>query len=273
MFIQESIKGMTKAEDGRYLIKIIGCDIQGSSAFYPREVIERDIATAFPAGTKIYFDHSDEEGVRSVRDIAGKITGGHVIREDGAYAEVQFNKVAQPIIEDCYDVIGMSIRGKADVIENESGIVVSKLHYHRLNSVDLVSEAGADGGIVQRLKESFNGKETVVEEKDITAIVSAVVDALKPAPADETEAVDLAAVTEAAIEAGLPKAARAKVVAAVKAGSDVEEAIKVEKAYIAQIAEDAVKKKVEPVIEGKVIETAASTVTEDWKNIAERLVG
>lgn len=268
MFIQESFKGLEKSDDGKYLIKIIGVDVQGSSAYYPKEVVERDIATAYPAGTKIYFDHAEEEGIRSVRDVAGKITGGHIVREDGAYAEAQFNKNAKPIIEDCYDVLGMSIKGKADVIENESGIVVSRLHYHRLNSVDLVTEAGADGGIARRLKESFNGRETVVEEKDITAIVSAVVDALKPAPVEDDE-VDLAAVTEAALEAGLPKTARAKVVASVKAGVAVEEAVKAEQTYIKEIAEAT--KPQEEDLEGKVTEVSEDA-TDDWKEIQERLV-
>ena len=48
---------------GIWRTRIIEADVQGSSGYYPADVLRRDGPIAFPAGTHVYLDHptSDEE--------------------------------------------------------------------------------------------------------------------------------------------------------------------------------------------------------------------
>lgn len=263
--LQESNFGLPKSAENKYLVKLIGSDVQGSSGYYSKEMLEQYVPAAFPKGTKVYADHGDSTDVRSVKSLAGKFISEPVLKEDGAYAEVQFGRDYANLVEDFHDVLGMSIYVQGDIeeSEDESGNIVRKvtsLYPSPLNSVDLVSVPGAQGGIAEKLAESFreieaDERKVQVDEKDIKAIAEAVaaslkepfttlaeaVDALKPpAPKeDEENEPDMAAVTESAVEAGLPKSARQRVVEAVKAGADADEAIKAEKGYIDQVLEEA----------------------------------
>lgn len=274
----ESAQGLVEAagKDGLYEIRLIAADVQGSSGFYARSVLERDGATAFPAGTKVFLDHpsadeAENRPERSVRHIAGYLTKAAEIREDGLYGPVKFGREYQTFIEDFAPVLGMSIRagGEVEESEDESGTIrrsVTAIYPGPLNSVDVVTAPGAQGAIVSALHESFRditeNKETErivpMDEKDIKAIAEAVkaiieplVESLKPAaPVEEGTEPDLAAVTESAVEAGLTKSARARVVASVKAGVDVEEAIKAEKDIAAEILAEA---QAAREIDGKVI--------------------
>ena len=44
----------TNSKKGIFYIKVISADVQGSSGYYPAEVLERDGARAFPAGTHMF---------------------------------------------------------------------------------------------------------------------------------------------------------------------------------------------------------------------------
>jgi hypothetical protein len=161
------LESSTLAESGRkgvYKVRIIGSDIQGSSGYYPRSVVERDVKTAFPRLTRVFADHptateSKEMPVRSVRKIAGKIISDPWMEEDGAYAEVQFGREWAEFLEDFHDVVGMSIRASGEKEEQDvdgvSRDVVTEIAASPLNSVDLVTVPGADGAVVEALKESF----------------------------------------------------------------------------------------------------------------------
>lgn len=273
--IRESSGALPKGSDGKYRIRLIGSDVQGSSGYYPREILERDGASAWPAGTKIYADHPSMDEIenrpeRSVRNIAGYLLNDAQMQEDGLYADVQFGRDYRTLVEDFHSVIGMSIYagGEIEESEDESGNIVRRvtsIYPSPTNSVDLVTVAGAQGAITEALTESFREiaenksgvtatdkeSERIVpmDEKDIKAIVdgltealaptiaavNTLVESLKPDEAGDEGEPDLAAVTESAVEAGLPKQARLKVVEAVKAGADVEEAIKAEKDYMESI--------------------------------------
>lgn len=266
----ESTGTLSHGRNGLFEIKLIGADIQGSSGYYPREVLERDGSAAFPKNTKVYLDHpsldeAENRPERSVRNIAGYLTEDAEMREDGLYGKVQFGRDYQTLIEDFAPILGMSIRapGEIEESEDESGIMVKNvtaIYSHPMNSVDVVTVPGAQGAIVGALNESFReiseGKETErtvpVDEKDIQAIVAGVIEALQPTfdavatiaeslkPAEEEETgPDLAEVTESAVAAGLTKTARGRVVEAVKAGTPVEEAIETEKAIAAEILAEA----------------------------------
>jgi len=257
---------------GRYRIKIIGSDVQGSSGFYARETVARDVAKAFPKGTKIYFDHPTEDEIsqlpeRSVRKIAGYLATDPVMESDGAYADAQFGNYgdARTLVEEYREILGMSIHAKGEVAESErDGEFVNEITSlipSPVNSVDLVTVAGAEGAIVEALRESFRDApdekgtapaadtdkknerkshmeiEELAEKVDtIAKSVQTLTDALTPIaeslkPAEKPE-VDVAAAVEAAydeaIEAGLPRKLVKAVVAEVRANpeADVKESIK-----------------------------------------------
>lgn len=160
-----------------------------------------------------------------------------------------------------------------------------------LNTVDLVTVAGAGGKLLE-LAESYtgpmlkplneirakigsevsntehhtNGKDNGMTPEEIQALKEALVaaitaaieplkEALVPAkPADDADqAPEISEVVEAVVAADLPKSARAKVLAAVKGGAKVEEAITAEKGYIKDLTEAL--KDAADLPKGKVTET------------------
>lgn len=265
VILRESV-ALPQGKDGVYRIRIIGKDVYGSSGYWSADVVEQYIPAAFPKGTRVYADHDLEYSGQSrpVKQIMGKLISDPISQPDGMYADVYFGREYQTFIEDFHDVIGMSISASGDTEEYEdksSGKMMTRvlsIEPSELNSVDVVSAAGAQGKIMEAFKdiqESLVTEEKKeakqVDEKEIQAIAEAVGKALAPtlesfgkelvealAPAEEEKPeTDFAAVTEAALEAGLTKRARNKVVEAVKAGADFKEAIAEEKAYHDEIQE------------------------------------
>lgn len=257
---------------GRYRIKLIGSDVQGSSGYYARETVSRDVAAAFPKGTKIYFDHptateAEDQPERSVRKIAGYLATDPIMESDGAYADAQFGNYgdARLLVEEYRDILGMSIRAKGEYQESErDGEVIREITAitpNRLNSVDLVTVAGAEGAVVEALVESYreapleegtapaaeadknNERKSQMEIEELAkkveslaesftallAVLTPLAESLKPEEAPE---VDVAAAVEAAydeaLEAGLPQKLVKAVVAEVKADpkADVKASIK-----------------------------------------------
>ncbi|MFA5387313.1 MAG: hypothetical protein WC322_02865 [Candidatus Paceibacterota bacterium] len=144
-----------------------------------------------------------------------------------------------------------------------------------LNTVDLVTVAGAGGKLLE-LAESYtgpmlkplneirakigsevsgtelhnDGKDNGMTPEEIQALkealVAAITAAIEPlkealvpaAPVDDADqAPEISEVVEAVVAADLPKSARAKVLAAVKGGAKIEEAITAEKGYIKELTE------------------------------------
>lgn len=141
---------------GIWRSKIIAADVQGSSGYYPGEVLRRDGATAFPAGTHIYLDHptSEEEETRperSVRDLAGFMVEDARYEDDpeegpGLYARVQFLPHVKDLVKSIYEHVGLSIRAAGEIAETATGRVVQSIQ-HGL-SVDVVTRAGAGGRLI-----------------------------------------------------------------------------------------------------------------------------
>lgn len=77
------------------------------------------------------------------------------------------------------------------------------------------------------------------ETREAFAALNARIDGLTPATPEPTEAPDRAEVIEAALEEGLSKTARARVLKAVEAGESPEDAIKAEKALKDEILAEA----------------------------------
>lgn len=150
-------------EQGKFLIKVIEFG-EGSSAFYPKEVLERDAAMAFPKGTKIFLDHPTYEEEwnqpeRSVTKIAGYTTADAYYENGSVYAPVKFGREASVIVEDFKEVLGMSIyaMGESEIgtIGDYTGEVLTHFIASPFNTVDIVTVAGAGGSIGARLTESL----------------------------------------------------------------------------------------------------------------------
>lgn len=148
---------------GKYLIRVIQWG-EGSSAFYPKEVLERDGAKAFPKNTKVYLDHPTESEEwdhpeRSVRKIGGYTTEDAYYENGALYAPVQFGREATVIVEDFREVLGMSIYAFGDheigTIGDYTGPVLTSFDESVWNSIDVVTVPGAGGAILERLTESL----------------------------------------------------------------------------------------------------------------------
>lgn len=264
--LTEQNKVLGTAQNARIRLLSAG---QGSSGFYPAEMIEQYGPTAFPAGTQVFNDHLTESeewerrGQHSIKDLVGVTTSAPVYNaeEQSLEADVKFFPNAADFVREAYEHFELSIEAMS--YTNDDG-VVEALIPSPFNAVALVPKGGRDGKItalVESYREKHGNivtnrehavderKETGVEPKDITAIATAVAEALAPSftqitealkPAEvveveKTDAPEASEVAEALIEAGLTKTARARVFEAVKGGEDVAKAIEAEKALREEI--------------------------------------
>jgi hypothetical protein len=182
-----------------YGIKLIAPG-KGSSAFYPKEVLERDGPKVFKAGTHVYLNHptAAEEASRpegDVKNLAGVLTTTAVYNESGAsgpglYARMKVFADHAQTVEEKAPHVGMSIRasGIAESGKSKDGLPVLK-ELTSAESVDVVTKAGAGGMILQ---ESATG-----------AITTQEADTMSP---DEVKKLVESAVTAAVAEANKPVA-------------------------------------------------------------------
>ncbi|MEV6036025.1 hypothetical protein AB0L65_33060 [Nonomuraea sp. NPDC052116] len=142
----------------RFRARIIAGDIQGSSGFYPADMLKRD-AGVFREGLPVFLDHpgateSYDRPERSVRDLAGKLATTAVYERDGLYADVEVYPHWAPVVEAMAGDIGMSIRasGTVEASKDEAirGPIVTSLT--EAASVDFVTAAGAGGKVVALLE-------------------------------------------------------------------------------------------------------------------------
>ena len=241
----------------KWKARLIGVG-RGSKALYTTEAMET-AKVAFPAGTKVNADHmswreKDERPEGSIKSIIGVIASEPVAESDGAYAEIEFIDEWAPKMEQIAPYVGLSIHAQVEWSEEtEDGLpIVTAFVPYPLNSVDVVTEAGAKGKLLEVMESLSNDiidtdannerkkkSMTPEEMKSLAAlIVSEVTEALKPEPksepkdSDEGETVGVAEVAEAMIVAGLPEIARKQVYADIANGTAVEEAITAQKTYI-----------------------------------------
>ena len=227
----------------------------GSSGYYTEAALKDHGPAAFPAGTKINLDHQSLESTWSqpagtLATLAGIVASTPEFKEDGLYAEVEFGETYGPFVEEFAEFIGLSInaQGWGEEFNDEGQRIIEGFVPSVLNTVDLVTEPGAKGRLLKALEsygsidnkivKSTDKENKPMDEKDVKAIVDALTEALTPAltaitealtPAveelDEEGAVDVSAVTEALITAGLPEVARKQVYEAVESGADPVKAI------------------------------------------------
>lgn len=173
--------------DGSGGIKIIAPG-WGSSGYYSEEMLSRDGPQVFTTGTKMFWDHPTlteewERPERSLRDLAGELTGDAVFNAAGSdgpglYAPMKvFGSFASAVNElsGMESGLGVSIRayGKASVgeAEGQTGQIIDELV--GAESVDFVTFPGAGGAVLslfeaarQRLVNPTPKEETMEVEKD-----------------------------------------------------------------------------------------------------------
>lgn len=161
--LRESNNTVPQAEDaakGIWLIQLIAADVEGSSGYYPAEVLERDGAKAFPKGTHVFLDHptwreEDELPERSVDRLAA------VQLEDAYFSEKAngrglFARVSvRPDERERFQwwtenaAVGMSIRALGLKEYNEVTGREEVTELVRGQSVDVVTRAGAGGRLIE----------------------------------------------------------------------------------------------------------------------------
>jgi len=279
--LRESVSG-TLDKKGKRWKGILAVPGQGSSGYYSEEVLREYGPRALAPGAKAFVDH---DPTRSVRDMIGVYPEGAYYEEGvGLVGELEVFPHWEEFVAAVAPHTGLSIymMGESDDDGNVTALIPD-----RQNGVDLVSYPGLEGsGIIEKLYESARaassddgaapavpethskenhdmdievlaGKVDALQESINSLIAShtALAESLKPVevPAEET---DLAAVVEAAVEAGLPKESRDVVVESVKAGAAPEAAIAAQKALV-----ESIRKSVEATVEaadvvtGRVVES------------------
>ena len=146
--------------DGTAAIRVIAPG-NGSSGHYPVEVLQRDGPKVFTKGLHVYWDHptateESDRPERSLRDLAGTLTGDAYYQEEGRtgpglYADVKFFSPYREAVEELAPHIGMSIRaaGKAKMGEIDGKRMPIIEQIMAAQSVDVVTQAGAGGQILE----------------------------------------------------------------------------------------------------------------------------
>lgn len=154
-----SIVRESQTRKGVWEIKIIEAG-EGSSGFYPAEMLERDGAKAFPAGTRMFANHDGWEDMFNggdVRRLIGKTLSDATYRDGALWAEAEFPIADNAaFIEAFWEQIGISINttGESEIgtIGEYTGNVVTKLENDAYTSVDVVVAPGAGGKFIRMLE-------------------------------------------------------------------------------------------------------------------------
>lgn len=270
---------LTSLTGKTWKIKVIEGDRQGSSAYYPKEVLEAG-KHLFKQGTRIFRNHPSSEAKwnqpeRRIEDIIGYLSEDATFDGKDLYANATFLESEQARIKELAEagLIAMSIRAEGEMVEGANGMEVAR--FTAVHSVDVVTQAGA-GGAFEKLLESGNkeiSQDKALEEaqeeetelelpkeflealeglsKSVTALnesLTAEKEARELAEAARVKALEEAEqpkaptageIAEALVESGLSTKARARVLATVEAGADLTEAIKAEKDIAAEILAEA----------------------------------
>ena len=259
-----------------YEIKLIAPG-KGSSAFYPKEVLQRDGPKVFKSGTHVYLNHptAAEEAARpegDVKNLAGVLTTDAAYSEShakgpGLYARMKVFADHAQTVEEKAPHVGMSIRasGIAESGRKQDGLPVLK-ELTSAESVDVVTRAGAGGMILNESANRAHEETEVMTAAEVQRLVEAGVrKATLPQRAREEAARLLETVT-------LPHKAKLRVIESVvsdldanaeldldKFGRAVAEAAKAEGEYLAAITGS-----------GRILGMGTSVVTLDPKE-AKRL--
>lgn len=256
---------------GIWRMKLIAGDVQGSSGYYPAEVLERDGPLVFPAGTHVFFDHpSSEENwsrpERTVRDLAGAFVTAAAYESDapegaGLYANVQLFPEADTWMEPRKNSVGMSIRANGTVADTDTGYTITSLTEGL--SVDIVTRAGAGGKVLQLMEHKKSPAAAAGASDEATAatlktlaegqtktnevlasLVTALTESTKAKAEEPAKGLTAVELVTKLNESGLPDAARTRVAQVYKDGDDLDALVAAEQKYIDALTESAKTKKV-----------------------------
>lgn len=152
-----NLEATKTAKPGVFRVRLIDSG-QGSSGFYPKEVLEAAAKDkVFKAGTHMHLDHPTltemmEMPVRSVKDWVG------VLAEDAQYnpkttaleAKVKIFAPYKDLISSMAEDVGLSIRAYAEGDYSKEGITFTKLT--EAIGVDFVTHAGRGGKVLEILE-------------------------------------------------------------------------------------------------------------------------
>lgn len=263
---KESSSAVTR--DGDYWKAVLITPGKGSSAIYTEDVLRRDGAVAFPAGTHSYVNHLQEGEVRSPEKLWG-VLAEDAYYEDGVglVAKIKVMPHWADFVEAVAPHTGLSVYVEGVASKDDNGdVLVESFLANPMNTVDMVSWPGRKGsGLASKLyesavraSESDNGDTdgdavSIIEEgnsdmelKELSdqiaempnLIAAAVAEALAPAvEPEEKEEVSVEAVAEALVAADLPEVSRKAVYESLRNGGDLADAIEAQKAFVAQVKE------------------------------------
>lgn len=245
---------------------------KGSSGYYTEDLIKRDAASAWPAGSHSYINHLQEGEVRDPQKLIGILTEDAHWDEDkhAAVSRMKPLKHWDEFVREVAPHTGLSISamgdGKLGEMDGEQVFIVESLAPSIQNTIDLVSFAGR-GGYIESLLESAvasthvetsagdKEKETktmALEDKveSLISTVEALVSTITAteaarvagaAGADEkaADAVKAIDATKAVESAEISASAKAKLIEGIKKGSyDVAPLIEEAKAEKAALREE-----------------------------------
>lgn len=252
----------------KWKVRIIKGDTQGTSAFYKAEMLEAH-ADVVKAGTRVFADHIsvDERPERSVHKLVGHFSEDSYYENGDLYGNIEvFSDYVDWVKERASaGVIGLSIHGSGEKYE-ENGVVIAG-SIDAIHSVDIVTVAGAGGEFLEMVESQSQEQEVEtnmelelpkellealdVQNQSIQGLITAVTEMkevndkllesqeVEEGQGELEEAGPSASdIAEALLEAGLTKAGRTAVYAAVDAGTELEEAIANEKARETEILEE-----------------------------------
>ena len=253
----------------KWKVRIIKGDVQGSSAFYSKELLESH-ADVVKKGTRIYVDHMQpgERPERKAENLAGYFESDSYYENGDLFAEAAIFSDKIDWVKERAEagMIGLSITGSGEVVE-EAGRKVART-LDTIDSVDIVTKAGAGGEFVQMTESKSEEQEEhmAVTKEELTealgtlkeemtsavpvAVKAAIEEALEEAQTKRERELEESAPEEAAgptaveiatalVESGLTASSQKAVAAAVEAGTELEEAITAEKERETAILEEA----------------------------------
>ena len=158
----------SKSSGSRYRARIIEAG-QGSSAYYPEQVLE-NCASVFRKGTPVYFDHptateDKDRPERSVRDLVGKLVETAEYSDGALYSDIEFYSWAAPVVEEMMGDVGLSIRAYGTATKEADRPTPTLESFTDVQSVDVVTRAGAGGALIEMLESA-----RPVEDPEITVV-------------------------------------------------------------------------------------------------------
>jgi hypothetical protein len=156
--VEEAAKVLNREGIGKVRVIAPG---QGSSAYYPAEVLKRDGPKVFTKGLHMYWNHPTKQEAaqrpeRDARDLAAVLESDAEWQDNGPkgpglYASVKAFKPFREHLNEIGQHIGVSIRAGGTAVKGTVNNVPTYVmqEFSRASSVDFVTKAGAGGAFIE----------------------------------------------------------------------------------------------------------------------------